>query len=300
MRATLLCMVLCACGPVRTHQPETGFQTAEANGLTLAFFEEGTGPLVIMTHGFPDTAHTWDHIRPQVAAAGFHVVTPFLRGYTPSAIPTGADSYTSELAGKDILGLITALGEDQAYVVGHDFGAAAAYAASLLDPGKVRALVTVGIPHPGFIKVGPSFPWRARHFFYLSSPAAEAIMRRDDFQHVEALYKRWSPNWSVDPSEWEPVKNAFAMPESLTGAVSHYRAGSPVGTAFPFERKVTVPTLTFAGESDGVLNVEAFDDAREGFEGEYVVKRLPGGHFLQRENEAPLVAELLAFLAAHP
>ncbi len=298
--SALLVLVSLACGaPPRTHVPETGFRTVEANGLTLAYFEEGTGPLVIMLHGFPDTARSWDPIRPRVAAAGYRVVTPFLRGYTPSGIPEDDKAYTGKDLGQDILAIITALGETRAFVVGHDFGAAGAYAAALLDPSKVRALVTIAIPHPGFLSTGPDFPWKGRHFLYLRAPGAQALMRRDDFQHVEDIYKRWSPKWSPDASELEPVKNAFAMDASLKAALDYYKQVKLNGTPEPFEKKVTVATLAFAGETDGVLGPDAFDDAKEGFEAEYTVKRLPGGHFCHREDMDAFLNELLPFLASH-
>src|SRR5947209_9869516 len=103
----------------------------EANGLRFAYFEEGQGPLVLLLHGFPDTAHTWDEVRPALAGAGYRAVSPFMRGYFPTAIPADG-KYDSETLGRDALALIEALGEKQAVVVGHDWGASAAYAAAAL------------------------------------------------------------------------------------------------------------------------------------------------------------------------
>ena len=94
----------------------------DANGLRFAYLEEGRGPLVLLVHGFPDTAHSWDHVRPLIAAKGYRVVAPFTRGYSPTAIPDH-DADLETLA-RDVLALIPALGETSAIVVGHDFGAA--------------------------------------------------------------------------------------------------------------------------------------------------------------------------------
>lgn len=88
--------------------PELKFVTA--NGLRFAYFEEGSGPLVLLLHGFPDTARTWDAVRPALAAAGYRAVTPYLRGYHPTAIPA-QPAYDSETLGRDVLALIAALGE---------------------------------------------------------------------------------------------------------------------------------------------------------------------------------------------
>src|SRR5580658_10060075 len=105
----------------------------EANGVRFAYFEEGKGPLVLLLHGFPDTPHTWDAVRPAVAAAGYRAVTPFLRGYAPTSVPADG-AYDAETLGRDVVALIDALGERRAVVVGHDWGAAAAYSAATLAP----------------------------------------------------------------------------------------------------------------------------------------------------------------------
>src|SRR6202035_6182760 len=100
----------------------------DANGLKFAYLEEGTGPLVLMLHGFPDTAHTWDHLRSRIAAKGYRAVSPFMRGYHPTAIPD-RDADQETLA-RDVLALVEALGEQSAVLVGHDWGAAAVYGAT--------------------------------------------------------------------------------------------------------------------------------------------------------------------------
>ena len=97
----------------------------DANGLRFAYVSEGTGPLVLLLHGFPDTAHSWDGVMPEVARAGFRAVAPFMRGYFPTAIPADHE-YDGDALGRDVLALIAALGEQQAIVVGHDWGASAA------------------------------------------------------------------------------------------------------------------------------------------------------------------------------
>jgi pimeloyl-ACP methyl ester carboxylesterase len=86
----------------------------DANGLKFAYLEEGSGPLVLMLHGFPDTAHTWDDLRPRIAAKGYRAVSPFMRGYHPSAIPD------QETLARDPLALIEALGARDAIIIGHD------------------------------------------------------------------------------------------------------------------------------------------------------------------------------------
>src|SRR6266581_2666114 len=97
-----------------------------ANGVRFALLSEGAGPLSLLLHGFPDTAHTWDAVRPALAGAGFRAVSPFMRGYSPTSIPDNGE-YDLETLGRDVLSLIEALGEKHAIVIGHDWGAAAAF-----------------------------------------------------------------------------------------------------------------------------------------------------------------------------
>src|SRR5208283_1922938 len=99
-----------------------------ANGLKFAYVAEGNGPLVILLHGFPDNANTWSHQLPALAAAGFHAVAPFLRGYAPSEIPRDG-YYDKATLATDVAELIRALGGGrQVHLVGQDWGAIIAYA----------------------------------------------------------------------------------------------------------------------------------------------------------------------------
>src|SRR6201988_458575 len=107
----------------------------DANGLIFAYLENGSGPLVLMLHGFPDTAHSWDDLRPRIAAKGYRAVSPFMRGYHPTAIPQ-RDTDQETLA-RDPLALIEALGARDAIIIGHDWGASAAYGAAALGPDQV-------------------------------------------------------------------------------------------------------------------------------------------------------------------
>ena len=89
----------------------------DANGLNFGYLEDGSGPLVLMLHGFPDTAHTWDDLRPRIAAKGYRAVSPFMRGYHPTAVPDrDADQETLV---RDALALIEALGASEAVIIGH-------------------------------------------------------------------------------------------------------------------------------------------------------------------------------------
>jgi pimeloyl-ACP methyl ester carboxylesterase len=270
-------------------------RTVEANGLRFACLEEGRGPLVLLVHGFPDTAHSWDAVRPALAAAGYRAVSPFTRGYAPTETPRDG-RYDSDTLGRDLLALVEALGEKSAIVVGHDWGASAAYAAAALDPARVRLLVTLAIPHPASITPTPRVLWSLRHFFRLRRRHAAEWVRRNDFAYVDELVHRWSPDWQVPPGETDAVKAAFRMPGCLEAALGYYRALTPRLPAAQRER-IRVPTVAFAGEHD-LLPASAFERARSRFTGPYRVVRMPGGHFMHREHPARFIDELRAVLAS--
>jgi len=267
-----------------------------ANGSDFGYFEEGSGPLALLIHGFPDTAHSWDQVRPAVAAAGYRAVTPFLRGYYPSSLaPDG--KYDIQTLAEDVVALIDALGEKDAILIGHDWGAAASYGAAAIAPEKTRKLITLAIPHPAGVPPTPGVLWGARHFFTLKLPGAAKRFRRDGFALVDHLVHRWSPAWTFGPEETKHAKECYAHPGSGEAAVSYYKQLSPLLPPC-HKKKITVPTVVFAGTQDGALkDLSLYDKAGSRFTGEYEVVRMPGGHFLHREHPERFIEELLPRLA---
>jgi pimeloyl-ACP methyl ester carboxylesterase len=266
----------------------------EANGVRFACIEEGEGSLVLLLHGFPDTPQTWDAVRPALARRGFRAVTPFMRGYAPTSIPADG-AYDADSLGKDVVALIPALGAERAIVVGHDWGAAAAYSAGALAPERISRLVTVGIPHPASLRPTPRLLWAGRHFFTLRLPGAVAKTRAHNFAHIDELVQRWSPAWSVPPGETDAVKEAFRQPGCLEAALGYYWAMRP-SVPSSHRPRIAVPTVTFAGLNDTIAP-ELYDRAAPRFTGGYEVIRMPGGHFMHREHPKRFIEELLRVLA---
>jgi pimeloyl-ACP methyl ester carboxylesterase len=269
----------------------------QANGLRFAYLSAGTGPLVLLVHGFPDTAHTWDHVLPKIASAGYRAVAPFTRGYHPTEIPADG-AYDSDTLGRDVLALIEALGEQQAIVIGHDWGASAAYAAAGLGPERVKLLVTLAVPHPKSLKPTPRLAWTLRHFITLRGKRAADKLRANDFAYLDQLVRRWSPAWKDIPaSETEAVKAAFREPGCAEAACAYYAAIST--KLAPSHRKsIGVPTVAFAGEHDNIVP-RAYEKARHCFTSSYEVVQVPGGHFMHREHPHEFSAELLRVLHDH-
>ncbi|OBI98991.1 alpha/beta fold hydrolase [Mycobacterium asiaticum] len=265
----------------------------DANGLRFAYLEEGVGPLVLMLHGFPDTAHSWDHLRPRIAAKGYRAVSPFMRGYHPSAIPDRDPD--QETLARDPLALIDALGATEAIVIGHDWGASAAYGAAGLQPERVRKLFVIGIPHPAALKPTLKKIWGVRHFAAYKLPGAPKRFARNDFAALPQIYRRWSPTWTPEPSEFDAVRASFADPASLNAAFGYYRKLSPVPSA-SLKARIAVPTVVFAGLDDPIAEPADYRFAARVFDGEYTVEEVPGGHFMHREHPEVFAERLLNYL----
>ncbi len=272
-------------------------QTLEvrANDVDFTCIEEGAGPLVLLLHGFPDTPQTWDAARPALAAAGFRAVSPFMRGYAPTGVPA-AEDYDTDTLGKDALALIEALGERRAIVVGHDWGASAAFSAVGLDPSRIRLLVTIAIPHPASLRPNPVLLWKTRHFFSLRRKGAARWIRAGELAHVDELVQRWSPAWKVPPGETDAVKRAFREPGCLEAALGYYRA-LRFRPSSAQRRRVEVQAVAFAGETD-IVPPSAYERARSRYAASYEIVRLPGGHFMHREHPERFVRELVRVCSA--
>ena len=265
-----------------------------ANGVKFGYLEQGTGPLVMLVHGFPDTAHTWDAAMTAVAGAGFRAVAPFTRGYLPTEVPADG-KYDTDTLGADLVALIAALGEQSAIVVGHDWGASAAYAAAALAPQRVRLLITLAIPHPAAIRPTPRLAWKMRHFLSLRGKSASAKVRANDFALVDTLWHRWSPSWKAVPrAETAHARAAFADPACLDAALGYYRQLT-VRLPASLKKTITVPTVAFAGEHDNI-SPRVYEKARHLFEASYEVIQIPGGHFMHREHPDHFIPELVRVL----
>lgn len=282
---------------MKVYREEEDLQFVEANGLRFAYVERGTGPLVLMMHGFPDTPHTWDHIMAPVAAAGYRVVAPYMRGYAPTGVPE--KDTTIEILGQDVVALVQALGAESAILIGHDWGSAAVFSAACIAPHRVSKLVSVAIPHPASIKPGLRTAIAARHFILFKTPWGAPRFHNEDAQYLRTLYKRWSPNWNVPDDELNAIRNVFRSPGSLKAALGYYRASGLLGAPRTVRRRITADTLMVGGDSDPGMGLVDYRRAAGWHDGAYEVEILPGGHFVHRESPAEFERVLLTFLG-HP
>ena len=277
-------------------------KTIEVNGLSLAYLEQGEGPLVICLHGFPDSAYSYADMLPVLAAAGYRAVAPFLRGYYPSALAPDND-YSIPVVASDLLALINALGADKASVIGHDWGGFTAYTAADIAPQRIDKLVVMAVPHmhqSNFSLAQLKKSWYVLLFQLPWLP--EKLVRRNNFEFIDQLYRDWCPHWDESAFALEPVKKALAAPGGLVAALAYYRSmirGSSSRDREIMSRRTSVPSLWIAGEADGSVGLEQFEGMESAFTGPFelfIVDR--AGHFVHREAADLVHNKLLQFLAS--
>jgi pimeloyl-ACP methyl ester carboxylesterase len=277
--------------------------------LEVAAFALGSGPLALCLHGYPDSAWTWRHLMPELADLGYRAVAPFNRGYAPTSLaPTGR--YQSGVLGVDANHIHDALDGDQdAVIIGHDWGAMATYAATGLEPGRWRRAVAAAAP-PGPVTGTGFFTFDqlrlSWYVFFQLTDLAEGVIPLDDYDYIRRLWAIWSPGY--DSSE-DVDKFVASMPtaEHLAAALGTYRQTMDFARADPALKDAqaaafgipTMPLLYLHGELDG-----SFSPALGATVGEYLT--VPGsravmvpdaGHFLHLEKPGQFNEEILAFLA---
>ena len=190
----------------------------ETNGLRMHIAEQGSGPLVLLCHGFPELWHSWRYQIPALTQAGYHAVAPDLRGYGQTDQPAAVEAYTLLHLVGDLVGVLDALGEREAVLVSHDWGSVLAWQAALMRPDRFTALVTMSAPYlPRGPLVGtratlsPTQSWQQtfkdRFFYqvYFQQPGvAEVELERDVRATVRRLFYGLSGD-APQSERWHPV-----------------------------------------------------------------------------------------------
>ena len=285
--------------------------TISVNGVDFACLTDGPadGPLALCLHGFPDTAHTWRHLLPELAAAGFRAVAPFLRGYAPTEIPADGRYQVGALV-RDANGLHEALGGGpDAIIVGHDWGALATYGAVAHQPERWRRAVAAAVPPTAAIGMSLlSYAQlnRSWYMFFFLSPLAELALPLDNFSFIDHLWSDWSPGYDAS---WDVarVKESIGDPEHMLAAITYYRATFDPSLQVPEladEQTASLlptpkPTLYLHGRDDGCMLLSSagspLDFMAEGSEFEIVDG---AGHFLHLERPELVNRRILDFLSA--
>ncbi len=296
----------------------------QTDGIRMHYVEQGAGPLVVLCHGWPESWYSWRHQIPALASAGFHVVAPDQRGYGQTDAPQPIESYNILNLVGDIVGLVHELGESQAIIVGHDWGAPVAYHSALLRPDIFRAIALLSVPYVPRGSTRPSDGMKVlegsdKHFYqmYFQEPGRVERELEADPRRTMAMIL-YSASGDPPPSDrWQflfarskTFLESGVVPEKLPAwlteadldffAGEFRRAGFRGGinwyrnidrnwelTAFLAGAKLRQPSIFAAGEHDCVLAMlpDAVKIADSSMPGCRKKVVLPGaGHWIQQER----------------
>ena len=283
-----------------------------ANDLNISYFAAGLdndGPLVICLHGFPDSAHTWRHLLPRLADAGYRAVAPFLRGYAPTEVPTDGRFQTAASA-MDALALRDALGGGaDSVIIGHDWGAVITHIAANVRPDAFAKVVTMAVP-PGNA-VGVAFLSnlaqikRSWYMFFFQHPFADFVVGANDLAYIDMLWADWSPGFAAT-EELALLKPSLRDPANLQAALGFYRATLGAGYNDPAlqsaqDMSSTIPPqplLYLHGCTDGCMGAEVAEFAAAELTSNARAHFVDGaGHFLHLEKPNEVNDIILSFLA---
>jgi pimeloyl-ACP methyl ester carboxylesterase len=302
-------------------------------GAELEVWEAGTGPAVVLLHGFPELAYSWRHQVPALAAAGFRVIAPNQRGYGQSSRPHEIEAYDIDALASDVVGLMDALGVEQGVVIGHDWGAPVAWHTALRHPGRVRAVGSLSVPHSRRASGPPLSLMRAaagpEHIHYIDYFQREGLAESEFEADVRAslLGFMWSISGDAPPGErFKPIPrgarfiDSVTVPRGLPAWLSHddlavyadtfsasgFRGGlnwyrnvdrNWSVTSDLDSSVVRQPALFVTGSRDPARNPGAIERLAECVPDLREFAVLPGcGHWTQQERPGEVTSLMLRFL----
>ncbi len=209
------------------------------DGVTLHVRDRGSGPPVLLLHGWPDTGELWRHQVPALTAAGYRTIVPDLRGFGASSKPADLAAYTPPHLVGDVVGVLDALGIERAHLVGHDWGAAVTWMTAALAPKRVTSMTAMSVGHPAAFR---SAGWAQREkswymLLFQFAGIAERWLSDHDFRNL----REWSAHPDIDQ-----VVERLADPAALTASLGLYRAilsPESLVEAGPPLPPVTVPAM---------------------------------------------------------
>jgi pimeloyl-ACP methyl ester carboxylesterase len=278
---------------------------AQVGDVRLHYAEAGEGDrLVVLLHGFPECWYSWRH---QLKALGerFRVVAPDMRGYNLSDKPPRVEDYRVGRLVDDVTGLIRHLGAREAAVVGHDWGAAVAWAVAQHYPDYVSKLAALQVPPAAVWRKNLSLRQllRSWYMFFFQLPAIpEWWIRRKDFAGLERMFRKTARPGTFEDRDIEVLKSAMKEPGALTAAINYYRAnlGSFLARRsgeYTKQERVRVPTLFIYGERDFAIVPETVEGVASYVNAPYTEVRLAkSNHWVQQEYPDEVNAALSSFL----
>jgi len=284
-------------------------KTVRTPVLDIAYEESGpaAGRPVVLLHGFPDDVHAYDEVAPPLAAAGYRVIVPYLRGYGPTRFRDAVTPRSGEQAalGHDLLDLIDALGLERPILAGYDWGGRAACVVSALWPERVGGLVSItGYNLQHIASAGrpqsPAAEYRYWYQWYFHTERGVAGLTQNRGPLCRLLWELWSPNYRFSDADYATTAASFDNPDFVAVVIQSYRhrygnaPGDPryaaVEARLAERPPITVPSVVLHGEADGVGPAAGSEGHARFFTGGYRREVIPiAGHFLPREAPAEVI-----------
>jgi pimeloyl-ACP methyl ester carboxylesterase len=265
----------------------------DVNGVGIEVADEGDGPAVVLLHGFPDSGGLWRHQIKALTGAGYRTVVPDLRGFGDSDKPAEVEAYAIPALVGDVLGVLDHAGVDRAHVVGHDWGAALAWALATFAPDRVDHLAVLSVGHPASFR-SAGFEQREKSWYMLLfqfAGVAEQWLSMDDWRNLR--------DWGGHP-DMEAVIGDLGRDGALTAALNWYRANVPPDSlvAEPLDLPpVQAPTMGIWSSGDMALTEQQMTGSKEHVAGSWRYERIDGaGHGMQLEARDRVNELLLDFL----
>jgi epoxide hydrolase 4 len=284
-------------GGLETTELRDGY--AELADVRLHYVESGHGPLVVLLHGFPEFWFSWRFQIPALAEAGFRVVAPDMRGYNLSSRPSAVEAYDTDRLAADVRDLIHERGANRAFVAGHDWGAAAAWAAAMNHPEAVERLAILNVPHPRRMLQGLRRPRqlaRSWYMLFFQLPwLPERASRARGWRAWRQLFEKEARPGAYTPADLERYVKAWSQPGAPTAMINYYRAAlrQTPGRADARIRPVEAPTLVIWGQRDRHLGAELAEPERADVPNLERVVWLPEASHWVHQDEPKRVSELL-------
>jgi epoxide hydrolase 4 len=275
-------------------------RTNLGNGVSLHCALAGKGPLVLLLHGFPEHWATWRHQIPALVQAGFRVVAPDLRGFGLSDKPLGLDAYRLDVLAEDVARLVTALGEERAALVGHDWGGALAWYCAMWHPERVSRLAVLNCPHPAQMSRALRTLRQLRRSWYMllfQLPwLPEALLRAGNFAALRWIF-RHDParEGAYDESDIDRIVEAAATPGALGAMIDWYRA---MARRRPHKRwkRIDAPVQIIWGERDRFLAPELAVPSLEWVPDRAILRLPAASHWVQADAKDEVNDALVRFL----
>jgi epoxide hydrolase 4 len=270
---------------------------ADVGDVRLHYVEAGEGPLVVLLHGFPEFWYGWRQQIEPLAAAGFHVVAPDLRGYNLSSRPEAVKDYDIGQLTADLDGLIAERGAEKALLVGHDWGGTVAWATAMDHPEVVDRLAILNAAHPRKLSQGLHHPGQLRrswYFFLFAIPdLPESIVHANDWHFFRHFLHDADPAYT--PEEIDRYVEAWSQPGAATGMINYYRSSvrTPQKKAEAAIRPIKAPTLVIWGEKDNYLGQDLAEPQHDDVPNLDRVERLPDASHWVHHDAAQQVNQLL-------